>query len=193
MAKTDRLKLKVLLIIFFLFTAITIVATSCVCPLFSFFERLTGFEIKVGENIDQSLVANELIYPDSVALVQVDGDIERIVELIGQYGVNLSEEELAIFDELPQEIKDQEISATVYSTADDGARVLDYYYSLNDKGWVIQELKNGQQIENSVQPSMLIAFKGDIRQAFMLAETNNNTFIIFIDFDWEMISQLEEQ
>ena len=176
----------------FFHAAIAIAATSCVCPIFSFFERLTGFKIKVGENIDQSLLANELIYPDSAALMQVEGDIERTVELIGQYGVNLSEEELAVLDELPQEIKDQEVSATVYSTADDGVKVLDYYNSLNKKGWDVQELRNGGQFENSGQSSMLIAFKDDIKKAFMLIETNNNTFIIFVDFDWEMLSMMDE-
>jgi hypothetical protein len=189
--KTGRLKLKVFLTFFLLLTIIAIISTGCVCPIFSFFERLTGFEIKVGKNIDQSLIADDLIYTDSVALVQVEGDIDRIVELIGQYGVNLSEKELAVLDELPQEIKDQIVKATVYSTADKEAKVKDYYGSLSDKGWDIQEMGNGQQTGDSGQ-KMFVASKGDVNQAFMLVGTNTNTMIIFIDFDWEIFSNMAE-
>jgi len=193
MFKTVRLKLKMFLMMVLLLIITAVVTAGCVCPLFSFFERLTGFEIKVGENIDQSLLADDLIYPDSVALVQVEGDIERIVELIGQYGVNLSEEELGILNELPQEIKEQELKATVYSTADKVIKVLDYYNSLSDRGWDIQELESGQQAGGTGQKKMLVAAKGDVRQAFMLAETNTNTMIIFIDFDWGMFSNMGER
>jgi hypothetical protein len=191
MLKTKRLKLKIFLTFFLILTVTAVVSTGCVCPIFSFFEKLTGFEIKVGENIDQSLMADDLIYPDSVALVEVEGDIERIVELIGQYGVNLSEKELAVLDELPQEIKEQRVKATVYSTADEIIKVMDYYGSLSDKGWDIQEMESGQQIGGSGQ-KMLVASKDDVRQAFMLVETNTNTMIIFIDFDWEVFSNMEE-
>jgi len=154
---------------------------------------LTGFEIKVGENIDESLLADELIYPDSAALVQVEGNIEKIVELIGQYGVNLSEKELGVLNELPQEIKEQEVKATVYSTADKVIKVLDYYKALSDKGWDIQEPGSGQQAGDSGQQNMLLAAKDDVRQAFMLVENNTNTMIIFIDFDWEMFSNMGEK
>jgi hypothetical protein len=67
MLKTGRLKLKIFGA-FSLLLIIAIVSTSCVCPLFSFLERLTGFEVKVGENIDQSIIIDDLIYPDSVSL-----------------------------------------------------------------------------------------------------------------------------
>jgi len=193
MLKTGRFKLKMFLIMFLLLIMTAVVTAGCVCPLFSFFERLTGFEIKVGENIDESLLADELIYPDSAALVQVEGDIERIVELIGQYGVNLSEKELGVLNELPQEVKEQEVKATIYSTADKVIKVLDYYKALSDKGWDIQEPGSGQQAGDSGQQNMLLAAKGDVRQAFMLVETNTNTMIIFIDFDWEMFSNMGEK
>lgn len=191
MLKTGRLKLKIFGV-FFLLLIIAIASTSCVCPLFSFLERLTGFEIKVGENIDQSLIVGDLIYPDSVSLVQVEGDIERIAELIGQYGVNLSENELAVLDELPQEIKEQQVKATIFSTADEASKVMDYYYSLSKKGWDIQEMESRQQAGGSGQQKMLVAAKDDIMQTFMLVETNTNTMIIFIDFDWEILSNISE-
>jgi len=193
MLKTGRFKLKMFLIMFLLLIMTAVVTAGCVCPLFSFFERLTGFEIKVGENIDESLLADELIYPDSAALVQVEGNIEKIVELIGQYGVNLSEKELGVLNELPQEIKEQEVKATVYSTADKVIKVLDYYKALSDKGWDIQEPGSGQQARDSGQQNMLLAAKDDVRQAFMLVENNTNTMIIFIDFDWEMFSNMGEK
>jgi len=193
MLKTGRFKLKMFLIMFLLLIMTAVVTAGCVCPLFSFFERLTGFQIKVGENIDESLLADELIYPDSAALVQVEGNIDKIVELIGQYGVNLSEKELGVLNELPQEVKEQEVKATVYSTADKVIKVLDYYKALSDKGWDIQEPGSGQQAGDSGQQNMLLAAKGDVRQAFMLAETNTNTMIIFIDFDWEMFSNMGEK
>lgn len=193
MLKTGRFKLKMFLIMFLLLIMTAVVTAGCVCPLFSFFERLTGFEIKVGENIDESLLADELIYPDSAALVQVEGNIEKIVELIGQYGVNLSEKELGVLNELPQEIKEQEVEATVYSTADKVIKVLDYYKALSDKGWDIQEPGSGQQAGDSGQQNMLLAAKDDVRQAFMLVENNTNTMIIFIDFDWEMFSNMGER
>jgi hypothetical protein len=193
MLKTGRFKLKMFLIMFLLLIMTAVVTAGCVCPLFSFFERLTGFEIKVGENIDESLLADELIYPDSAALVQVEGNIEKIVELIGQYGVNLSEKELGVLNELPQEIKEQEVKATVYSTADKVIKVLDYYKALSNKGWDIQEPGSGQQAGDSGQQNMLLAAKDDVRQAFMLVENNTNTMIIFIDFDWEMFSNMGEK
>lgn len=193
MLKTGRFKLKMFLIMFLLLIMTAVVTAGCVCPLFSFFERLTGFEIKVGENIDESLLADELIYPDSAALVQVEGNIEKIVELIGQYGVNLSEKELGVLNELPQEIKEQEVKATVYSTADKVIKVLDYYKALSDKGWDIQELGSGQQVGDSGQQNMLLAAKDDVRQAFMLVENNTSTIIIFIDLDWEMFSNMGEK
>ncbi|MFZ3106216.1 MAG: hypothetical protein WA105_02405, partial [Candidatus Hydromicrobium sp.] len=73
----NHLKLKLFLIMVFLFLAITVISTSCVCPLFSLLGKFTGIEVRIVKNINQDLVASELIYPDSMALVQVDGNIER--------------------------------------------------------------------------------------------------------------------
>jgi len=192
---TDKshLKAKLFLIVVFLFLAITVISTSCMCPLFSLLGRFTGIEVKTGKNIDQDLVASELVYPDSTALAQADGDIERILELIDQYGAVLSEEQLSVLDELPQEIKEQEVSATVYSTADNKIEVLDYYDSFDNKRWDIQKLQNGEQIDNGEQPTVLFASREDEQQMFMLIGTQNNTFIIFIGFDWEALSKKIEK
>jgi len=179
------------LIVIFLFLAITVISTSCMCPLFSLLGRFTGIEVKAGKNIDEGLVANELVYPDSTILVQADGDIERILELINQYGAALSEVDLTILDELPQEIKEQEVSATVYSTADNKAEVLDYYDSFNNKRWDVQKLQNGEQVDNGGKPTVLSASREDEQQMFMLIGTQKNTFIVFINFDWGL-SEMEK-
>ncbi|MFZ3085863.1 MAG: hypothetical protein WA097_04350, partial [Candidatus Hydromicrobium sp.] len=172
----NHLKLKNFLIIVFLFLAITVISTSCVGSLFSLFKRFTALEIRIGKNIDQGLVASELIYPDSMALVQVDGNIERILELAKQYSAALSEKEFAVLDELPQEIREQELSATIYSTADDKVEVLDYYVSFNNKKWNIQELQKGEQVDNGGQLTMLFASREDEQKMFMLIGTQKNTF-----------------
>jgi hypothetical protein len=70
---------------------------------------------------------------------------------------------------------------------------MDYYYSLGDKGWDIQEMESRQQAEGSGQQKILVAAKDNTRQAFMLVETNTNTMIIFMDFDWEALSDMAEQ
>ncbi len=189
----SHLKAKLFLIVVFLFLAITVISTSCVCPLFSLLGRFTGIEVKTGKNIDQGLVASELVYPDSTALAQADGDIERILELIDQYGAALSEEDLTILDELPQEIKEQEVSATVYSTADNKVEVLDYYDSFDNKRWDIQKLQSEEQVDNGRQPTVLFASSKDEQQMFMLIGTQNNTFIVFIGFDWEALSEKIEK
>jgi len=188
----SHLKLKLFLIVVFLFLAITVISTSCVCPLFSILERFTGLKVKTGKSIDQGFVIDELIYPDSMALAQVDGDIERILELIDQYGAALSEEQLSVLDELPQEIKEQEVSATVYSTADNKIEVLDYYNSFDKRIWDIQEMQNGEQIDDGGKPTMLLASRENEQKAFMLIGTQKNTFIIFIDFDWEALSEIKK-
>jgi len=189
----NHLKLKLFLIMVFLFLAITVISTSCVFSPFSLLGKFTGIEVKTGNNIDQDLVASELAYPDSTVLAQIDGDIERILELIDQYGAALSEEQLSVLDELPQEIKEQEVSATVYSTADNKIEVLDYYDSFDNKRWDIQKLQSEEQVENTGQPTMLVASKEDEQQMFMLIGTQNNTFIIFIGFDWEVLSEKIEK
>jgi hypothetical protein len=190
--KRSNSKLKLFLTAMFLFLAIPVISTGCMCPLFTLVERLTGFEIKTGKDIDESRVVEELIYPGSMVLVQFDGDINRIKELISRYGVNLYEEELSALNELPQEVKEQEVNATIYSTADDKMEVLDYYDSLDNKGWGIRELQDGGKAESKGKPTALIASSDEKQQAFMLVGTRNNTFIIFIDFDWEALSEMEK-
>ena len=113
--------------------------------------------------------------------------------MIDQYGAALSEEQLSVLDELPQKIKEQEVSATVYSTADNKIEVLDYYDSFDNKRWDIQKLQNGEQIDNGEQPTVLFASREDEQQMFMLIGTQNNTFIIFIGFDWEALSKKIEK
>ncbi|NQT66290.1 MAG: hypothetical protein HQ569_01790 [Actinobacteria bacterium] len=189
----NHLKLKLFLIMVFLFLAITVISTSCVFSPFSLLGKFTGIEVRIGKNIDQDLVASELIYPDSMALVQADGNIKRIMELASQYGAALSEKEFAVLDELPQEIKEQELNATIYSTADDKVEVLGYYDSFDNKRWDIQKSQSEEQVENTGQPAMLVASKEDEQQMFMLIGTQNNTFIIFIGFDWEVLSEKIEK
>jgi hypothetical protein len=152
-------------------------------------ERFTGLEISAGKNIDTSAIADDLTYPGSLALVQIKGDIDRILELIAEYGVTLSEDEIQLLEQLPESIKEQKVGATVYSTADGKMEVVDYYISLKNRGWEINDFGDaGGSLNGS---SMLIAGKGDRKQAFMVAGTENNSFIIFIDFDWDVFENLE--
>lgn len=188
----NHLKLKKFLIIVFLFLAITVISTSCAGSPFSLFKRFTTLEIRIGKNIDQGLVASELIYPDSMALVQVDGSIERILELAKQYSAALSEKEFAVLDELPQEIREQELSATIYSTADNKIEVLDYYNSSDNRIWDIQEMQNGEQVDNGGQLTMLFASREGEQKMFMLIGTQKNTFIVFIGFDWGALLEMEK-
>ena len=168
-----------------LLIALLFLSTGCVCPLFSALERFTGLKISIGENIDMSTIEDELIYPDSIALVQLTGDIDRILELIGEYGVALSEDEMEVLEHLPETITEQEVGATAYSTADNKVDVVSYYNSLTNKGWDINDFGDaGGSLEGN---SMFIAKKGDREQAFMVAGTENNSFIIFIDFDWDVL------
>jgi hypothetical protein len=192
MVKTKYLKLKLFLIVVFLFSVVTIVSTGCICPLFSLIERLTGLEVRTGNNIDQDLVAEDLVYPDSTVLLQTEGDINRILELAGRYGAVLSEKDLSVLDELPQGLREQEVSATIYSTADNKIEVLDYYNSFDKRIWDIQEMQNGEQVDDGGKPTMLLASRENEQQAFMLIGTQNNTFIVFIDFDWEVLSEIEK-
>ena len=192
MSKKGHLKLKLFLVVVFLFSVVTIVSTGCICPLFSLIERLTGFEVRTGNNIDQDLVAEDLVYPDSTVLLQTEGNISKILELAGRYGAVLSEKDLSVLDELPQGLREQEVSATIYSTADNKTEVLDYYNSFDNRVWDIKEMQNEEQVDNGEKPTMLIASKENKQQAFMLVGTQNNTFIVFIDFDWEVLSEIEK-
>ncbi len=159
--------------------------------MFSVLERFTGLKISTGKNIDMSVIEDELIYPDSIALVQLSGDIDRILELIGEYGVVLSEDEMETLERLPETIKEQEVGATAYSTADEKSDVVGYYNSLTNMGWEINDFGDaGGSLEGS---SMFIAKKGDREQAFMVAGTENNSFIIFIDFDWNILEGDDQQ
>ncbi len=182
--KTITVLLTLVIFLTFLF-----VATGCACPLFSMLERFTGLEISTGKNIDSSMITDDLIYPGSIALVQVKGDIERILELIGDYGVVLSEDETRVLEQLPESIKEQKIGTTVYSTADNKTDVTGYYISLKNRGWEINDFGNaGGNLEGG---SMLVAEKEERKQALMIAGTERNSFIIFIDFDWDMLDMEE--
>ncbi|MCD4670800.1 MAG: hypothetical protein K8S14_10185 [Actinomycetia bacterium] len=83
--------------------ATSMLSTSCVCPLFSLLERMTGLEIRTGKNIDTGAIENELIYPGSLAIVQINGDMDRVLELIGEYGVALSDDETKVLEHLRKE------------------------------------------------------------------------------------------
>lgn len=165
--------------------AISMLSISCVCPLFSLLERMTGLEISTGKNIDTGAIEDELIYPGSLAIVQINGDMDRVLELIGEYGVALSEDELEMLEHLPERIKEQEVGTTVYSTPDKKMDVTDYYISLRNRGWKISDF--GDAGESLRGNSMIIAEKEERKQALMIAGTESNSFIIFMDFDWSMI------
>ena len=167
--------LTAVLILTFLF-----IITGCVCPLFSMLERFTGIKISTGKNIDTDTIADDLIYPGSLALVQVNGEIDRVLELISQYGIVLSEDELKVLEQLPERIKEQELGATAYSTSDDKTKVIDYYISLESRGWTLNDFGDAGG------SSMLIAEKNDRKQALLIAGTKSNSFIIFVDFDWDV-------
>ena len=172
-----------------LLIALLFLSTGCVCPLFSALERFTGLKISTGENIDMSTIEDELIYPDSIALVQLTGNIDRILELIGEYGVALSEDEIQVLEQLPESIKEQDVGATIYSTADGKMDVVNYYISLANRGWEINDFGDaGGNLEGG---NMLVAGKEERKQALMIAGTENNSFIIFIDFDWDMLDMEE--
>jgi hypothetical protein len=53
-------------------------------------------------------------------------------------------------------------------------------------------MQNGEQVDDGGKPAMFLASKEDEQQAFMLVGTQNNTFIVFIDFDWEVLSEIEK-
>ncbi len=183
-----RTKLKKMLtglLTLIVFLTLLFLSTGCVCPLFSMLERFTGLDISTGKNIDTDTIEDELIYPGSIALVQVKGGIDRILELIGKYGVVLSEDETRVLEQLPESIKEQEVGATVYSTPDEKMDVMDYYVSLKNRGWEIKDF--GGAGGNLKGNSMLIAEKNERKQALMIAGTESNSFIIFIDLDWDML------
>jgi hypothetical protein len=169
--------------------AVILLFSGCVCPLFSIFERSTGLKISAGENIDESAVVDELIYPGSVALVQVTGDIEKIVDLVATYGVSFSDEEKQALEGLPESITEQDVGAIVYSTPDSRSMVLAYYDRLVEKGWQIESFRG--PMGNSQDSDIVMAVKGDRRQALMVTGSENNSFIIFIDFSWEVFENGE--
>lgn len=192
MTAKRNIKLKLLITAIFLFIITAVISTSCVCPLFSYIERITGLEIKTGKEIDENLVNEELIYPGSLALVQVEGDMNEIMDLIDRYGGSLAEEDLAILKNLPEDIKDEEFTATIYSTPDNKTEVLDHYATLHSKGWLILKIQDIAGEGNNGQSTMLFASKGTDKQAFVLAETRKNTFIIFIDIDLEVLLEIQK-
>ena len=185
-----NMKSKLLFTTIFLLLIVTFISTSCACPLFSYIERVTGLDIKTGKEIDQSLVDEELIYPGSVILVQVEGNINEILDLMDKYGASLSDADLSILENLPRDIKDEEFTTTIYSTPDNETEVLDYYDSLYSKGWLILKLEDIAESKNEGQGMILLASKEEYEQAFVLAETRNNTFIIFIDIELEVLLEM---
>lgn len=179
--KTRRLSIVIIIV---LILAAVVLFTGCVCPLFSIFERCTGLSISAGDDIDDSTIVDELIYPGSIALVQVDGGIERILELITTYGVSFSEEERQALEQLPENIRRQEVGAIVYSTANSRDKVLSYYDNLTDKGWQIESLNApGSDIQEN---NIIVAVKEERRQVLVVTGSESNSFIVFIDFDWSV-------
>lgn len=185
------LKSWLLLTVFVLCLMMTVIASiSCTCPVFSFIESITGVKVKAGEDVDGTLVDGELIYPDSTLLMQVEGDIDTIMEVIGRYGVIISERDAGFLNKLPEEIREQKINATIYSTADKKIKVLDYYYSFDKGGFDIVEFGKDKKAVNKNQPNVMIASNGEERESFVLIGTESNTFIIFLDFNWEILSEM---
>jgi len=163
---------------------IIIFNTGCVCPLFSFVERVTGLKINAGKDIDSSFIASdELIYPGSVALIQLSGDIDSVLEGIAGYGVILSGDEMEILRKLPDKIKQEDMGLIAYSTADKKDKVFRYYDYLQNKGWNISDFSYSQ--EGLGEASLILAEKDGIKQVLMIAGTDTNSFIIFIDFNWD--------
>lgn len=189
---TIFLVLKMLLAAVFLLAAVAIIS-GCACPLFSAVERITGIQVKAGENIDESFVEDELVYPDSVALFQAEGDIKSIIELGSRYGVALSEEDMGMLDELPPDIKEnivnQEIVATVYSTADEKKDVLNFFDSIGGK-WDIHKMEDQGQAADEKQPVMVVASGENELHTLMLVGTDNNTFIIFMNVDMAALQEM---
>jgi len=191
--KKTFLNLRAFLTVFFLFLAMSVIVSGCACPLFSLIGKITGVQMSAGKNIDESIIESELIYPGSEALLQAEGDIETILEIVSNYGAVISEEELKVIENLPEEIREQEISATFYSTADSKEEVLNYYNSFKSENWNIKQIQDEQQISDENKPVMLVASGEEKMQAFALVGTENNTFIIFLGFDFEALSGMEEK
>ncbi len=181
--------IKYIIILAGLALAAMLLFSGCVCPLFSIFERATGLKVKAGEDIDETGIVDELIYPGSAALVQVTGDIEKIIELVSTYGVSFSDDERQALEGLPESITEQDVGAIVYSTPDSRSMVLAYYDRLVDRGWQIESFRG--PMGNSQDSDIVMAVKGDRKQALMVTGSENSSFIIFIDFDWDVFENGE--
>ena len=138
----SKIKINIIVVLALGLAAILFLS-GCVCPLLSIFEKSTGLKVRAGENIDKSVIADELIYPGSMVLVQVIGDIEKILDLVATYGVSFSDEERQTLEELPESITGQEVGAIVYSAKDSRTTVLSYYEHLEKKGWQIKKRDGG--------------------------------------------------
>ena len=147
----------------------------------------TGLKIKTGENIDETVIIDELVYPGSVSLAQVTGEMEKVLENMARYGISFSEEERQVLEDLPQNIKEQEVGAILYSSPDGIYKVLSYYESLAGRGWQIQSFE--APASGIRESNIVLAVKGDRRQALMLSGSESNSFIIFIDIDWNLVEQ----
>jgi len=176
--------IKKLIIIISLVLVSALVFSGCACPIFSMLEKSTGLRFEIGDNIDESVVADELIYPGSTALVQAYGNVEKVIDLVSKYGVSFSDEEMQALESLPEEVAGQEIGALVYSAPDGRQEVLSYYEGLTGNGWDIESLGTpGSDMQDS---AIIIAAKGDRQQALMITGSDNSAFILFIDIDWDI-------
>ena len=181
--------IKKIFLIFTLVPVIILIVSGCVCPLLSLFERSTGLSVLAGDNIDESVVIDELIYPGSAALVQVTGNIEKVISLVSTYGVSFSDDQRKALEDLPESITGQDVGIIVYSTPDARALVLSYYERLNGRGWQIDAFRGpGTGMQDS---DVVIAVKDERRQALMVSGSQGRSFIIFIDFDWDMFENQE--
>ncbi len=181
---------KLILVAVLLFLSISMILSSCTCPVYSLIGKLIGVKIRAGEDIDESVVENELIYPGSTLLMQAESDMGKIFDTISKYGADISEKELESLEQLPDEIKEQELIFTVYSTPDTKSKVLYYYSSFESDEWEIMQLQTGQQVNDESGQTILVASSTEDKQLFALSAGRDNTLIIFLEIDLEALSGL---
>ena len=114
---------------------------------------------------------------------------EKIIDLVATYGVSFSDEERQTLENLPEDITGQDMGAIVYSTPDSRDMVLAYYDRLIDQGWQIESFRG--PTGNSQDSDIVMAVKGERRQALMVTGSESSSFIIFIDFDWDVFGEEE--
>lgn len=164
---------------------LSVLLTSCVCPIFSFIEKRTGVDVATGEDIDTGFIGVDLKYPGSVLLMEVTGDVEKIVNTASNFGVSIGQEEAAVIASLPQEVREEEVTAVIYYTGDSMEDIWSYYSNLEEKGWSTSSYQSG-----SVTGGDSVAFfmfKDDIKQPVLINSAGDRRFIIFIDYDWDSL------